>query len=109
MAVVGVGMAGLIVIQFLKLRKAGKIIVLEISSSRSKLAKAPRADVVLSPIFEGQSLGIQIFGLTDWIGADIVFVLFQICLRFANVINYVSGSVQIILIGLHKKELLFSL
>lgn len=71
--IIGAGMIGLGVLQFLMLGGAGKIIVLEISSTKSETARNLGADVALNPFSEGKGLREHIFDLTDGIGADIVF------------------------------------
>jgi threonine dehydrogenase-like Zn-dependent dehydrogenase len=106
--VVGAGMIGLGVIQFLKLGGAGKIIVLEISSPRSQIAQELGADVLLNPISEGENLKDHILDLTDGIGADIVFECSGAASGFQNTINYVCSGGQIMLIGLHERELPFN-
>ena len=106
--VVGAGMIGLGVIQFLRLGGAGKIIVLEISSSRSRIARDLGADVVLNPKSEGQNLRDRIFGLTDGIGADIVFECSGVASGLQSTVTYVSKGGQVIVIGLHEKELPFN-
>jgi 2-desacetyl-2-hydroxyethyl bacteriochlorophyllide A dehydrogenase len=106
--VIGAGMIGLGVIQFLKLGGAGKIIALEISPSKSKIAKELGADVVLNPISEGHNLGDQILSLTDGIGADIFFECSGAGPALQNTLNYISHGGQIILIGLHEKEVPFN-
>jgi len=105
--VVGAGMIGLGVVQFLKLGGAGKVIVLEISSSRSRIARELGADVVLDPISEGEKLKDRILDLTDGTGADIVFECSGVASGLKNTINYVGSGGQIILVGLHPKELPF--
>lgn len=107
-AVVGAGMIGLGVIQFLRLGGPSKIIVLEISSSRSRIARDLGANVVLNPKAEGQNLGDQILGLTNGIGADIVFECSGVASGLQSTITYVSHGGQIIVIGLHEKELPFN-
>jgi L-iditol 2-dehydrogenase len=106
--VIGAGMIGLSVIQFLKLGGAGKIIVLEISPSKTRIAEQLGADVVLNPISEGENLQDRIIGLTDGIGADIVFECSGAAPALQNTLTYVSSGGQIIVIGLQEKELPFN-
>lgn len=64
--------------------------------------------MVLNPISEGERLREQIFGLTEGIGADIVFECSGAASGLQSAITYVNSGGQIILIGLHEKDLPFN-
>jgi threonine dehydrogenase-like Zn-dependent dehydrogenase len=105
--VVGAGPIGLGVIQFLKIGGAAKIIALEVSSPRSRLAMELGADDVLNPVSEGESLNRSILDLTDGIGPDVVFECSGVASALRSAVYYVVSGGQIVLIGLHKKEVPF--
>lgn len=103
--VIGAGMIGLGVLQFLKLGGAGKIISLEISSEKSKLAAQMGADVVLNPVSEGEDdLAEKIYSLTDGVGADIVFECAGVPAAFQTCINHVKSGGQVMLVGINDKD-----
>lgn len=102
--IIGAGMIGLSVLQFLKLEGAGKIIVLEVSSEKSRIAKEIGADVVFNPLTEGEDLRRKIFNLTDEIGADIVFECAGVPLAFQSCIDYVKKGGQVMVVGVNEKE-----
>lgn len=102
--VIGAGMIGLGVLQFLKLGGAGKIIVLEISSPKSRIAEELGADVILNPLSEGEGLKDRIFSLTDGIGADLVFDCAGVPFSFQTSINYVKRGGQVMVVGINDKE-----
>lgn len=102
--VIGAGMIGLGTLQFLRLGGAGKIIVLEISSKKSEIAKRLGADVILNPISEGKDLRERIFSLTDGIGADLVFDCAGVPFSFQNSINFVKSGGQVMVVGINDKE-----
>jgi 2-desacetyl-2-hydroxyethyl bacteriochlorophyllide A dehydrogenase len=106
--IVGAGMIGLGVLQYVRLGGAEKIIVLEKSQRKFQISKLIGADVVLDPVSEGDNLPRRIFELTNGIGADVVFECSGATSALQNTINYVSSGGQIILIGLHEKELPFN-
>lgn len=102
--VIGVGTIGLGVIQFLRLGGAGKIIVLEISSPKSRIAQELGADVILNPLSEGEGLRDRIFSLTDGVGADLVFDCAGVPFSFQTSINYVKSGGQVMVVGINDKE-----
>jgi (R,R)-butanediol dehydrogenase/meso-butanediol dehydrogenase/diacetyl reductase len=102
--VIGAGMIGLGVTQFLKLGGAGKIIVMEISSQKCRIAQEMGADFTLNPLSEEKNLREQIFSLTDGIGADLVFDCAGVPFSFQNSINYVKSGGQVIVVGINDKE-----
>lgn len=105
--VMGAGMIGLGVMQFLRLGGAGKIIVLEVSERKSRIAKNLGADAVLNPLSETEDIKEMLFDLLDGVGADIVFECSGAALALRNSIRYVKRGGQIIIIGLHEAELPF--
>ncbi len=105
--VMGAGMIGLGVLQFLRLGGAGKVIVLEISPEKSEIARKLGADAVLNPVTEQKNLKEEIFSLTDGVGADIVFECAGASSALQNSIRYVKRGGQVIVIGLHEAELSF--
>lgn len=102
--VIGAGMIGLGVIAFLKLAGAGKIISLEISAEKSKLASRMGADIVLNPVAEGEGLMTKIFALTDGVGADIVFECAGVPAAFQSCMNLVRSGGQVMIVGINDKE-----
>jgi (R,R)-butanediol dehydrogenase / meso-butanediol dehydrogenase / diacetyl reductase len=102
--VIGAGMIGLGTLQFLKLGGAGKIICLEISPAKSELAMKMGADIVLNPLTEGADLMNKIYGLTDGIGADIVFECAGVPAAFQTCIHYVKSGGQVMLVGINDKD-----
>jgi threonine dehydrogenase-like Zn-dependent dehydrogenase len=105
--VAGAGMIGLGVLQFVRLGGAGKIIVLETSAVKSRLAAEMGADVVLNPISEGDGLAEKILNLTNRTGPDLVFECAGVASALKSTINYVSSGGRIIGLGLHEEELSF--
>jgi 2-desacetyl-2-hydroxyethyl bacteriochlorophyllide A dehydrogenase len=102
--VIGAGMIGLGVLQFLKLGGAGKIICLEISSKKSELAMKMGADTVFNPLAEGEDLVDTIYNLTDGIGADIVFECAGVPVAFQTCVNYAKSGGQVMLVGINDKD-----
>jgi threonine dehydrogenase-like Zn-dependent dehydrogenase len=105
--VIGGGMIGLGVIQFLRLGGAGRIIVLEISSEKCRIAEKLGADAVVNPVGEKERTKEEVLHLTDGIGADIVFECSGAPSALQNSIRYVKRGGQIIVIGLHEAEVPF--
>lgn len=106
--VIGAGMMGLGVLQFLKLGGAGKIISLEISSKKAQIAEQMGADIVLNPLSEGEGLTEKIYGLTNGVGADIVYECAGVPTTFQTCTNYVKSGGQVMLVGVNDKEVLFN-
>ena len=104
--IIGSGMIGLGVLQFLRLEGARKIIVLEISEKKSRVARELGADVVLNPITEGEGLSDRIFDLTGGIGADIIFDCAGVPPAFQTSMGCIKSGGQVMVIGLHEQPLL---
>lgn len=102
--VIGAGMIGLGVLAFLKLGGAGKIISLEISAEKARLASRMGADVVLDPVAEGDGLAGKILTHTDGVGADIVFECAGVPSAFQSSINHVRSGGQVMIVGINDKE-----
>jgi (R,R)-butanediol dehydrogenase/meso-butanediol dehydrogenase/diacetyl reductase len=101
----GAGPIGLFTIQLLRQGGAGEIIVLEISTQRSKVAYDLGADVVLNPIEEGPALEEKIVSLTNGMGADILYECAGVPVALQNSINYVKkGGGQVMVIGITEKD-----
>lgn len=72
--ILGGGPVGIAIINVLKVRGCGQIIVLEPTTFRQNFAKKFGADVVLDPIGEGEDvIERRVRDLTDGEGVDIVF------------------------------------
>ena len=71
--VTGAGSIGLGVINFLRIGGARKIVALEVSPARMRIAAEAGADVVLNPVSEGERLKSSILEVAGSTGADIVF------------------------------------
>jgi L-iditol 2-dehydrogenase len=102
--IIGAGMLGLSLLQFLRLGGAGKIIVLELSAKKCQLALESGADMVLNPLAEGKDVQERMFKLTDGMGADLVFDCAGVENSFQNAIKCVRRGGQIMLIGASPKE-----
>jgi len=98
--VLGAGMIGLGVLQFLKLGGAGSIVVLEISPEKSRLAMELGADLVLNPETGLQGITEKIMELTNGVGADVVFECAGVPASFQTCINYVKGGGQVVVAGI---------
>ena len=106
--VIGAGLIGLLVIQFLKLSGAGRIIALEISETKAKLAQEMGANIVLNPLSEKDMKG-KIFSLTDGTGGDIVYECAGVPVALQSAIEYVRRRGQILVVGVHEKDVPLSL
>jgi len=104
--VVGAGMIGLGVLQFVKLGGAGKTVVLEASPQRSRIAKELGADLVLDPAALGEDLPATILDFTGF-GADVVFECAGTPSALEGTVDYVSSGGQIMLLGLHEGKVPF--
>ena len=102
--IIGAGMIGLGVLQFLKLKGTSRIIMLEISEKKSRVARELGASVVLNPNSEGEGLRDRIFDLTDGIGADIVFDCAGAPSAFQTLMDCVKSGGQVLIIGLHEQK-----
>jgi (R,R)-butanediol dehydrogenase / meso-butanediol dehydrogenase / diacetyl reductase len=106
--VIGAGPIGLGILQFLKLGGAGKIIVLQRSPERAKIAEKMGADVVLNPEAEAHDLLDKILTHTDGIGPDIVFEAAGMPSAFRNAVNIVRPGGQVIVVGIYSNEASFN-
>lgn len=95
--VLGGGPIGLIFSEFLKKNGAGKVIISEVSESRSSYAGANGADRVINPVKE--DLQKEIWKETDGLGADIVIDAVGCLMRDAVSIIRPAGT--ILLFGLN--------
>jgi threonine dehydrogenase-like Zn-dependent dehydrogenase len=107
--IIGAGMIGLGVLQILKLERISRIIMLEISEERSRVARALGADIVLNPISEGEGLKDRIYELTDGIGADLIFDCAGVPMAFQMSMDCVKSGGQILVIGVYEQKVPFSL
>ena len=102
--IIGAGMIGLGVLQFLKMEGASRVIVLEISEKKGRLARALGADVVLNPISEGEHLKERLIDLTGGIGPDVVFDCAGVASAFQTSMDCVKSGGQVLVIGLHEQK-----
>jgi threonine dehydrogenase-like Zn-dependent dehydrogenase len=102
--IIGSGMIGLGILQFLRLGGARRIVVLEISKEKSRIAKTMGADVVINPDSEGEGLRERIFDLMGGIGADIVYECAGVPFTFQNSIYWVRSGGQVMVVGINDKE-----
>ena len=102
--VIGAGMIGMGVVQFLRLGGAGQIIVLEVDPKKAQIVKDLGADIVFDPVAEGDTLRDSIFERTAGVGADIVYECAGVPMSFKTCINYVKSGGQVMLIGINDKE-----
>jgi (R,R)-butanediol dehydrogenase/meso-butanediol dehydrogenase/diacetyl reductase len=107
--IIGAGMIGLGVLQFLKLQGMSKIIVTEISEKKGLVARRLGADVVLNPISEGEHLRDRILDLTGGTGADMVFDCAGVPPAFQNSMDCVKSGGQILVIGVYEQKVPFDL
>jgi 2-desacetyl-2-hydroxyethyl bacteriochlorophyllide A dehydrogenase len=105
--VIGAGPIGLGVIQFLEIGGARKIIALEVSAPRARIAAEKGADEVLNTVLEREHLKSAILDLTDGVGPDIVFECSGAASALHDALYYVASGGQIVVIGLHQKEIPF--
>lgn len=100
--VLGAGMIGLGVVQFLKLGGAGKIIVVERSELKRELAIQAGADVVLDSNVKSEDLKNSIESHTDGIGADIVFECVGVPATFQGALSFCRSAGRIMIVGLNE-------
>ena len=106
--VIGAGMIGLGVVQFLKAGGAGRIVVLETTPKKSEIAKSLGADAVLNPLLEGEeALRDKIMGIMDGLGADIVFECSGAPAALQNSVRLLRRGGQIVVVGLHEHPVPF--
>jgi (R,R)-butanediol dehydrogenase / meso-butanediol dehydrogenase / diacetyl reductase len=106
--VLGTGMIGMGVVQFLKLGGAGKIIVVELSESKRELARQAGADVVLDPKVDVENLKAAVYSHTDGIGADIVFECVGVPATFQEALSLCRGGGQVMIVGLNEKPFVYA-
>lgn len=102
--VIGAGMIGLGVVEFLRLAGAEKIIVVEISEKKAEIARAVGADFVINPLQERENTLRRILELADGIGPDVLFECGGSPATFQCSIDYVKRGGQVILIGFCEKD-----
>ena len=102
--VAGAGPIGLGVLQWARLGGAQKVIVLEISSERSRVAQDLGADVILNPAKEGAKLFSRIAELTGGMGADIYYECAGAPESLQNSIHCVRKGGQVMVIGATEKN-----
>jgi len=102
--IIGAGMIGLGALQFLKLEGMSKVIVLEISETKGRVARALGADVVLNPVSEGDHLKERIMDLTGGIGVDVIFDCAGVASAFHASMDCVKSGGQVMMIGLHEQK-----
>lgn len=103
-AVLGAGPIGLMLIQLLKIRGAGKIICSEVSPFRSEIAKRVGANFVLNPDEEGEEMGRKMASLTKGLGPDIVFECSGVPAAFQQAFKIVRPAGQIMMVGVIEKN-----
>jgi len=95
--VVGAGMVGLFVIQVLRSKGCGKIIVTDIENDRLNLAKKLGADYILNP--KTDDIKQKILSLTSSRGADHSFEVAGIDSTFATAVEAVRRGGTVTLVG----------
>ena len=102
--VLGSGPIGLAVVQYLKLTGAGKVIVVEISAARGKLALQLGADLVLDPLKEGAGIIDKVIAETGGNGAAVVYECTGISKVFSTAVDYLKTGGQLMSIGVIEQE-----
>ena len=106
--VIGAGMIGLGVVQFLKSAGAGKIVVIETAPKKSEIAKSLGADAVLNPFSESaDGLRDKVMGIMDGLGADIVFECSGAPAALQGSVRLLRRGGQILVVGLHEHPVPF--
>lgn len=100
----GAGMIGLGILQFLKIEEAGKVIVVEISQTKTRIAKELGADLILDPTSGKEEITRRIFEETNGIGADLVFESAGVPASFQQCSDYVKKGGQVMVVGSSEKE-----
>jgi (R,R)-butanediol dehydrogenase / meso-butanediol dehydrogenase / diacetyl reductase len=103
--IIGAGMIGLGLLQFLKMEGTGRVIMLEVSEKKSRIARALGADVVFNPVTEGGRLKEQILDLAGGIGVDVVFDCAGVASAFQSSLEVVKSGGQVLVIGLHEQRI----
>jgi (R,R)-butanediol dehydrogenase/meso-butanediol dehydrogenase/diacetyl reductase len=106
--IIGAGMIGLGVLQFLKLKQAGHIIVLETSPEKLQIAREMGADMALDPLAEGDRLKDKVFEQTGGIGADVVFECAGAPAAFQTCMDYVKSGGQVMVVGINDQDVAFN-
>lgn len=99
--ILGAGTIGLGVLQFLRMGGAGKIIVVEPSPVKRKLALQLKADAVIDPDQEKDKLRSRILEMTDGLGAEIVFECAGVPQSVQASYRLVKRSGQVLLVGVN--------
>lgn len=102
--VLGAGPIGLGVVQFLNLSGAGRIIVVEISSQRSEMARRLGAEVTVNPLTHGDRTVEKILDLTDGLGAHLVYECTGVPKVFTDAVDYLRNGGQMIAVGVIENE-----
>lgn len=102
--ILGAGMIGLGVLQFVKLGGAARVIMTEVSEKKAQIALGMGADVVIDPVSERDDLREKIFELTGGVGADVVFECAGVPATFQACATVVKSGGQVILVGINDKE-----
>jgi threonine dehydrogenase-like Zn-dependent dehydrogenase len=106
--VIGAGMIGLGVVQFLRSGGAGKIVVIETAPEKAAIAERLGADAVLNPLAEGEeALREKIMQIMDGLGADIVFECSGAPAALQGSIRLIRRGGQLIVVGLHEHPVPF--
>jgi threonine dehydrogenase-like Zn-dependent dehydrogenase len=98
--VIGAGTIGLGVIQFLRLGGARKIVVVEISEAKRRLACSMGADMALDPAKEGEGLRDKVLEATQGLGAHFVFECAGVPQAVRSSYSLVRGGGQVLLVGI---------
>jgi threonine dehydrogenase-like Zn-dependent dehydrogenase len=98
--VIGAGTIGLGVIQFLRVGGAGKIIVVEVSEAKRRLACSLGADLALDPVAEGEGLRARVVEATEGLGAHFVFECAGVPQAVRSSYTLVRGGGQVLLVGI---------
>jgi (R,R)-butanediol dehydrogenase / meso-butanediol dehydrogenase / diacetyl reductase len=106
--IIGAGPIGLGILQLLKRGGAGKVIVLQRSPERSRIAEKMGADAVFNPEAEGDALTQKIYDLTGGVGADIVFEASGAVASFRNAFNLMRAGGQVIVVGIYAGDAPFN-
>lgn len=106
--VMGTGMIGMGVVQFLKLGGAGRIIAVEPSKKKAEKALEIGADIVLDPRIGGDALKEEAYSLTKGIGADIVFDCAGIPDTFQGSLSLCKSGGEIVVVGISEKAFLYN-
>ncbi len=101
-AVIGTGVIGLVLVQVAKLRGAGKVIAVDASEDRLKLAKALGADILVNS--GSQNTVDTIMSQTSGRGADIVVEAAGLAVTYQNAVNSVRKRGHVLALGFRDAE-----